>query len=93
MTPKEEDIWKNLQFPIITGKLNEEKYANKRRESILDDIINDKDETDFEKLDDMEKDFREGLPAKKTIASELISVRPSTHGPDSNLFYFKDEKI
>ena len=92
MTPKEEDIWKNFQFPKITGRLNEEKYANKRRESILDDIINDKDETDFEKLDDMEKDFREGLPIK-TVASDLISVRPSTHGPDPNLFYFKDEKI
>lgn len=30
MTPEEEDIWKNFQFPKIVGKLDEEKYANKK---------------------------------------------------------------
>lgn len=77
MTPEEEDIWKNFQFPKIVGKLDEEKYANKKRETLLNGILDDK-EINYDELEELknDKEFRTGLPEPKTIAQDLISVKP-----------------
>lgn len=53
------------------GEFEEEKYINKKRENILDDIFNDR-EINYEKLEDMKKDFTHG--------AALI-------GPTGKLFY------
>jgi hypothetical protein len=72
-----EDIWDSIQFPKIVGKLNEEKYANKKRDSLISDILDDKP-IDYDELEEMknDKEFRTGLPEPKTIAQDLISVTP-----------------
>lgn len=76
MKKKKNNInWKYIKFPIIKilGKLDEEKYTNKKRETILKDVLNDK-EIDYKNLEEMKKDF---IISPKTIGEDLISVTPS----------------
>ena len=61
---------------IAGGHLDEEKYTNERRKIILNDILEGK-ETDYEKLDDMKKEF---------MTDGLVAVQPMSL-PIGKIFY------
>jgi len=62
---------------IAGGRLDEEKYTNERRKIILDDILEGK-ETDYNKLDDMKKEF---------MVDGLVPVTPMMNSPSGEIFY------
>jgi len=61
---------------ISGGHLNEEKYTNERRKTILDDILEGR-ETDYDKLDEMKKEF---------MIDGLVSISPMSV-PIGKIFY------
>ena len=50
----------------MSGELNEEMYTNERRKQILEGVLSDND-IDYDKLEEMKKDFMTNLPECKLV--------------------------
>ena len=63
---------------LIGGEFDEEKYTNEKRKSLIGDILDD-NPIDYDKLEDMKKDFT-------TKGGDLVSVQPMS-APIGKLMY------
>lgn len=69
---------KRVFAQLIGESFDEEGYTNEKRKSVIGDILDDKP-VDYDKLEDMKKDFKKNGP-------DIVSVQPMSM-PIGKIFY------